>query len=111
MMSKQKFVKIKITNERGALLEHFFLRAKSWGIPGGAIEDGETARAAAERELLERTGYRIGEENLEEVSFDGTTYLFSARQHHLEKIAEPGEHGGYQTSIRWSTNATPDVAW
>lgn len=30
-----------------------------WSLPGGAIEQGESAVAASEREVLEETGYRI----------------------------------------------------
>ena len=32
----------------------------SWSIPGGAQEVGETAEAAARRELLEETGVEVG---------------------------------------------------
>jgi 8-oxo-dGTP pyrophosphatase MutT (NUDIX family) len=35
-----------------------------WGIPGGAIEPGETAWQAAVREIREETGYRIASEAL-----------------------------------------------
>jgi 8-oxo-dGTP diphosphatase len=35
-----------------------------WGIPGGAIEPGETPHAAAEREALEETGLEVGLEHL-----------------------------------------------
>lgn len=34
--------------------------AGQWSIPGGAQELGETAEAAARRELLEETGLRVG---------------------------------------------------
>jgi 8-oxo-dGTP pyrophosphatase MutT (NUDIX family) len=32
----------------------------SWELPGGLIDDGEPAETAAQRELIEETGYRAG---------------------------------------------------
>lgn len=36
----------------------------NWALPGGAQEVGETAEAAARRELLEETGLEVGELHL-----------------------------------------------
>ena len=33
----------------------------NWGVPGGAMELGETTEETARRELLEETGLRVGE--------------------------------------------------
>lgn len=38
-----------------------------WSLPGGAIELGETARAAAAREVMEETGFEVEVEDVVEV--------------------------------------------
>lgn len=54
-----------------------------WGIPGGAIEDGETAQQAARRETIEEIGFDIGDVPLVEFSrrikdgVDFTTFIHS----------------------------------
>lgn len=51
-----------LNEERGLLMiwRHRFM-PDSWGweIPGGAVDDGERAPLAAERECLEETGWRV----------------------------------------------------
>ncbi|WP_461227322.1 NUDIX hydrolase [Lacticaseibacillus suihuaensis] len=47
-----------VTDATGAIL----LQARSdggWGLPGGALEFGETATAACQREFLEETGLEV----------------------------------------------------
>jgi len=51
-----------IVTQRGAarLLAVVRLRKRNeWVLPKGKLEDGETPRAAAEREVLEETGHRV----------------------------------------------------
>lgn len=47
----------------------------TWGIPGGAMELGETLEQAAHRELFEETGLRAGELQLLNV-FSGDDFYF-----------------------------------
>ncbi len=39
----------------------------AWGLPGGKVEDGESERHAAFRELLEETGVFINSDHLVEI--------------------------------------------
>jgi 8-oxo-dGTP pyrophosphatase MutT (NUDIX family) len=58
-----------------------------YGLPGGHIDEGETAEGAAVRELEEETGLIVSEDNLEELPIhippadiprsDGTTKRFT----------------------------------
>ena len=43
------------------------LYGNTWGVPGGKLEEGETPRTAAIREVLEEVGIRINEDDLEEI--------------------------------------------
>lgn len=49
-----------------------------WNFFGGHIDAGETALAAAVRELFEETGYRINPGALKEISTIGNCTYFSA---------------------------------
>lgn len=55
---------VPLPDEKTVLLEWQFrypLGKHLWELPAGKIDAGETPRAAAERELLEETGYRARE--------------------------------------------------
>lgn len=98
------YVKIKVLN-KDRFLEHFFHKTQSWGLPAGRIEEGETERQAAARELLERTGYEVNENNLISagtITEDDTVFsLFEVDISDAKQVAKPGEKGGYETKIRW----------
>ena len=80
--------------------------------PGGAIEPGESAREAAEREALEETGYRvsIGPEperiarypyTWNGVARDVTTHFFRARLIGDRHSAEPVHDASYHEAVVW----------
>ena len=62
-------------------------------IPGGLVDPGDTPERAAERELLEETGYgasklvKIGEANPNPAIFNNRCHTFLAR--HVKKVCEP----------------------
>ena len=99
--AEAKHVKINVEDEAGKKLLHHFIRANEWGEPAGAIEEGEEPRQAAARELLERTGYSVPPEDLQDLGADGKFHNFSALLNQLKMVAKPGERGGYSTEIRW----------
>ncbi|MFG3258131.1 NUDIX domain-containing protein [Streptomyces sp. NPDC048172] len=56
----------------GRLLMVYERDRECWELPGGGIEPGETARAAAVREVREETGQRVREEDLRFAGFSRT---------------------------------------
>lgn len=96
-----QLVKIKIEDENGKILKHHFLRADNYDLPAGQIEENETPIQAATRELVERTGYKIDESNLQQEDTEGEFMVFMGKKKDLVKISNPGEKGGYATDIRW----------
>lgn len=50
-----------VRNERGEILFQKRSDTGTWGLPGGAMEPGETLDETARRELLEETGLKAGQ--------------------------------------------------
>lgn len=48
-----------VMNEDGKILLHKRRDNKSWSLPGGAMEPGESIQQTIEREVLEETGYQV----------------------------------------------------
>lgn len=81
----------------------FGIAATTLEIPGGMIDPGETARVAAERELLEETGYRAArwnelgavDPNPAFLTNRCTTFLAEG----LERMGEPGGDGEEELEV------------
>ena len=70
-----------------------------WELPGGLIEEGETAREAAEREFLEETGVPAGE-----VDFVGVGTVQLGHERRIEFVAI------YRTVLEGRTEFEPERA-
>lgn len=81
----------------------------TWGIPGGKVDAGETAKQGALRELVEETGLQFAENEVEDLghvfirypSHDFIYYMFRKRLASLPKdvVINPLEH----KEARWLT--------
>ncbi|MFQ5611162.1 MAG: NUDIX hydrolase [Anaerolineae bacterium] len=81
------------------------LGRSSWQVLGGYIEDGEDPLAAAQRELLEETGYhsddwqRLGSFVIDANRHGGIGHFFLARD--ARPIAKPDHNDLEQFVVRW----------
>lgn len=66
---------ILVTNTSGELLLQHRTDTGTWGLPGGALEPGETLEETARRELLEETGLLAESLSLLGV-FSGPEYFY-----------------------------------
>jgi 8-oxo-dGTP pyrophosphatase MutT (NUDIX family) len=83
-----------IDGDKVLLVRHTYL--PGWSMPGGGVEVGEPAIAAAERELVEETGYRASAMRLfgfyyspSATSTRDHVALFVARDTEVERIFRP----------------------
>jgi len=51
-----QFVRVIVMDKEGRILLFHFGEANKWGLPGGKVDQGETPKAAAVRELEGETG-------------------------------------------------------
>lgn len=71
-----------LVNDQGevALIERRVAMAwRFWAVPGGRLEDGETARAAAVREVAEELGLKLTPAELEWAGEAEGQMMFTAR--------------------------------
>ncbi|MYL72537.1 NUDIX domain-containing protein [Halobacillus litoralis] len=64
-----------VKNEQGELLFQYRKDTKEWGLPGGAMEPGETLEQTAVRELEEETGL-IAEDVQQVTTFSGEDFFY-----------------------------------
>ena len=78
----------------------------SWSLPGGGLKKGETARAAAVREVAEETGLRVREEQLQDLGLKAYAYsglVFTCRYYSVTLPSPPRPTPGLPEIVdaRW----------
>lgn len=100
--ANSQHVKIKVKNSSNNKLHVYYLKREEFGLPAGKIEDGESAREAAARELLERTGYKVDKNDLTKLGNHKGYRVFYVSAKKVNQVAKPGERSCYdRTSIKW----------
>lgn len=84
------FASVTLVDPRGRLImqerdEHAHVAPNLWGLPGGAVEPGETALETAVRELAEETGIRVAPSDLTDLGAFVTT--LEGERHHFRCFA------------------------
>jgi len=112
------YVNVMVTNDYGQLMvlegyKHGLGRS-SWQVVGGYLEPGEEALAAAQRELLEETGYtsdswsHLGTFVVDANRFVGQGHFFLARQ--ARPVVEPDHDDLEAFTVQWVSPAVLQAA-